>query len=178
MYVTRNLAYFSLIKSIHWIKSTKYSKFDLIKSLLFTYDYNARINVLSNITGWRTRLANSPKSHKWSFRYSVAKSQIVAIYGIFPNVICRWNIYLYRTYILTRRSNRKIKKPYNLKVGYSRICACAGLLFMWGHRKLSSSVCARSSLISGNNEVSKICWAFLSDNPSITTYWGNMTILR
>jgi hypothetical protein len=78
-----------------------------------------------------------------------------------------------------------------LKVGYSRICACAGLLFMWGHRKLSSSVCARSSLISGNNtrvafiasqfnslrseEVSKIFWAFLSDNPSITTYWGNMT---
>jgi hypothetical protein len=61
---------------------------------------------------------------------------------------------------------------------------------MWGHRKLSSSVCARSSLISGNNtrvvciasqfnslrseEVSKIFWAFLSDNPSITTYWGNM----
>jgi hypothetical protein len=62
---------------------------------------------------------------------------------------------------------------------------------MWGHRKLSSSVCARSSLISGKNtrvvfiasqfnslrseEVSKIFWAFLSDNPSITTYWGNMT---
>ena len=39
----------------------------------------------------------------------------------------------------------------NLKVGYSRICACAGLLFMWGHRKLPYSVCARSSLISGNN---------------------------
>jgi hypothetical protein len=80
---------------------------------------------------------------------------------------------------------------WNLKVGYSRICTCAGLLFMWGHRKLSSSVCARSSLINGNNtcvvfiasqfnglrseEVSKIFWAFLSDNPSITTYWGNMT---
>jgi hypothetical protein len=76
-------------------------------------------------------------------------------------------------------------------IGYSRICACAGLLFMWGHRKLSSSVCARSSLITGNNtrvvfiasqfnslrseEVSKIFWAFLSDNLSITTYWGNMT---
>ena len=42
---------------------------------------------------------------------------------------------------------------HSLKVGYSRICACAGLLFMWAgtHRKLSSSVCARSSLISGNN---------------------------
>jgi hypothetical protein len=38
-----------------------------------------------------------------------------------------------------------------LKVGYSRICACAGLLFMWGHRKLSSSVCARSSLKRVNN---------------------------
>ena len=30
------------------------------------------------------RLANSPTSHK-SFRFSIAKSQIVAIYGIFPN---------------------------------------------------------------------------------------------
>jgi hypothetical protein len=86
----------------------------------------------------------------------------------------------------SKESAKRREPP--LKVGYSRISACAGLLFMWGH---TSSICARSSLISGNNtrvvfiasqfnsliseEVSKIFWAFLSDNPSITTYWGNMT---
>jgi hypothetical protein len=38
----------------------------------------------SKKTDWRARLANSTTSHK-SFRFSVAKSQIVAVYGTFPN---------------------------------------------------------------------------------------------
>jgi hypothetical protein len=58
------------------------------------------------------------------------------------------------------------------------------IVFAWGlHRKLGISVYTRSSLISGNNtrivfftsegvklEVSKIYWAFLSDNPSNNEY--------
>ena len=52
---------------------------------------------------------------------------------------------------VTRPDTQFTIQNVSLKVGYSRICACAGLLFKWGHRKLSSSVCARSSLIFGNN---------------------------
>ena len=52
---------------------------------------------------------------------------------------------------VTRPDTQFTIQNVSLKVGYSRICACAGLLSMWGHRKLSSSACAWSSLIFGNN---------------------------
>jgi hypothetical protein len=91
------------------------------------------------------------------------------------------------------------KTAYNfsvsLKVGYSRICACAGLLFMWGHTgschplfvlgPVSFLAITRSLFLSQVNWIAQglkewisfqnILSFFWATIRQITSYWGNMT---